>query len=244
MACELVIDKLHKTFTKQKICSYRMEATNPPESVPRTGLANTIRFAWRDEMTVIQQRDTFTRTVLMGELKLTVPDVLCLQGNILENAYDVTLFTEARCRAVMDRCVAGAKTRPLSLFTVTCLAKSNFRVVTVHMYNPHVTDAALVTFLGRYWEVTSAARHVKDSLGFWSGRRQFQVLLRPDAAAYDGCVHPPALFSLGAHRGTLFYTRQAPFCRRCRMAGHGQSECGGQQCRVCRFTEHTAKDCT
>ncbi|KAK2875286.1 hypothetical protein Q8A73_024256 [Channa argus] len=33
---------------------------------------------------------------------------------------------------------------------------------------------------GRFSDVVSAARYVRDPLGFWTGCRQFQVLLHPD----------------------------------------------------------------
>ncbi|KAK2878077.1 hypothetical protein Q8A73_017047 [Channa argus] len=41
-------------------------------------------------------------------------------------------------------------------------------------------DLALKEFFGRFSDVVSAARYVRDPLGFWTGCRQFQVLLHPD----------------------------------------------------------------
>uniref|UniRef100_A0AAY5K6P5 CCHC-type domain-containing protein n=1 Tax=Esox lucius TaxID=8010 RepID=A0AAY5K6P5_ESOLU len=108
--------------------------------------------------------------------------------------------------------------RPLSLFNVTCLAKTNFRTMNVHMYNPHVSDLAIEAFLSRFCDVTSGAKMVKDSLGFWNGRRQFQV-------------------------GMLFYARQPPFCRKCMLYGHGAANCSVQKCRFCHAEGHEAKDC-
>ncbi|XP_045569127.1 uncharacterized protein, partial [Salmo salar] len=132
-------------------------------------------------------RDSFGRTVLMGALKLRVSEVMCLQGNAMEEAYDVTLHTEA----------IGA-------------------------------------FLSRFCDVTSGARYVKDSLGFWNGRRQFQVLLRPDKGGLDGFLHPPAVFSLGSDRGMLFYTRQPPFAKDCREP---------KECHGCGSRLHLFRDC-
>lgn len=212
-------------------------------SVPRTGLKNTIRFAWKKEEDTRLPRDSFGRTVLMGALKVKVPEVMCLQGNAMEEAYDVTFHTEGMCDIIMDRAKAAAGEKPLSFFNVTCLSKTNFRTINVHMYNPHVTDIAIGAFLGRFCDVTSGARYVKDSLGFWNGRRQFQVLLRPDKEGFDGFLHPPAVFSLGSDRGMLFYTRQPPFCKKCREYGHVTAACSTGRCRFCKSGEHEAKDC-
>ncbi|KAF3845656.1 hypothetical protein F7725_002734 [Dissostichus mawsoni] len=50
-------------------------------------------------------------------------------------------------------------------------------------------------------------------MGFWTGRRQFQVLLKSEPEGVGGLKHPPASFSLGGDRGYLFYPRQPAFCR-------------------------------
>uniref|UniRef100_A0A673WIU9 CCHC-type domain-containing protein n=1 Tax=Salmo trutta TaxID=8032 RepID=A0A673WIU9_SALTR len=82
-----------------------------------------------------------------------------------------------------------------------------------------------------------------DSLGFWNGRRGFQALLREDPKGLGGYLHPPAMFSLGADRGTLFYARQPPFCRRCMAYGHTVASCSTRKCRFCGSGEHEARDC-
>uniref|UniRef100_A0AAZ3R6Q2 CCHC-type domain-containing protein n=1 Tax=Oncorhynchus tshawytscha TaxID=74940 RepID=A0AAZ3R6Q2_ONCTS len=89
----------------------------------------------------------------------------------------------------------------------------------------------------------SSARHLKDSLGFWNGRRGFQALLREDPKGHGGYLHPPAMFSLRADRGTLFYARQPPFCRRCMAYGHIFASCSTRKCRFCGSEEHEARDC-
>uniref|UniRef100_A0A673WBY2 CCHC-type domain-containing protein n=1 Tax=Salmo trutta TaxID=8032 RepID=A0A673WBY2_SALTR len=214
-----------------------MATNSSAGSVPRTGLKNTIRFAWKKEEETRMPRDSFGRAVLMGALKLRVSEVMCLQGNAMEEAYDVTLHTEGMCDVVMDRVKVAAEERPLSFFNITCLAKTNFRTINVHMYNLHVADIAIGAFLSRFCDVTSGARYVKDSLGFWNGRRQFQVLLRPDKGGFDGFLHPPAVFSLGSDRGMLFYTRQPPFCKKCREYGHVTAACSTGKCRFCKSGE-------
>ncbi|CAB1314524.1 unnamed protein product [Coregonus sp. 'balchen'] len=188
-------------------------------------------------------RETFGRTILMGVLKLEVKDVLCLQANPLEGAYDVVLHTEGKHDKVMGRVKVVEKARPMCHYEVASLARNSFRVVTVNMFNPHVKEEEVRAFLGRYMDNVSSARLLKDTLGFWNGRRSFQALLKEDPGGLGGYLHPPALFSLGADRGTLFYARQPPFCRRCMTYGHNFASCGGRKCRVCGSGAHKAKDC-
>ncbi|KAK1879961.1 Zinc finger CCHC domain containing protein 3 [Dissostichus eleginoides] len=81
-------------------------------------------------------------------------------------------------------------------------------------------------------------------MGFWTGRRQFQVLLKSEPEGVGGLKHPPASFSLGGDRGYLFYPRQPAFCRRCRQSGHTEGGCTGASCRFCGQGGHEAKNCT
>uniref|UniRef100_A0A8C7DB00 CCHC-type domain-containing protein n=1 Tax=Oncorhynchus kisutch TaxID=8019 RepID=A0A8C7DB00_ONCKI len=98
-------------------------------------------------------------------------------------------------------------------------------------------------FLGRYMDNVSSARYLRDSLGFWNGKRGFQALLRESPKSVDGYLHPPAMFSLGADRGTLYYARQPPFCRRCMAYGHTLASCSNKKCRFCGSEEHEAREC-
>jgi hypothetical protein len=68
----------------------KMERDFPRRTVPGIGIANTVRFAWRRKDTEPIGREKFSRTVLMVELKLEVQEVMCLQDNPLEKAFDVT----------------------------------------------------------------------------------------------------------------------------------------------------------
>ncbi|CAB1334198.1 unnamed protein product [Coregonus sp. 'balchen'] len=168
---------------------------------------------------------------------------MCLQANPLEGAYDVVFHTEGKHDEVMKKARKVEKARPMCHYEVTSLAKNNFRVITVNMYNPHVKDEEVRVFMGRYMDNVSSARLLKDFLGFWNGRRSFQALLREDPKGLGGYLHPPALFSLGADRGTLFYAHQPPFCRRCMAYGHNFASCGAKKCRVCGSEAHEARDC-
>ncbi|XP_064871820.1 DNA-binding protein HEXBP-like [Oncorhynchus nerka] len=101
-----------------------------------------------------------------------------------------------------------------------------------------VTDGVLT---GRYGAGEHRQGTSKTPLGFGMGG--FQALLREDPKGRGGYLHPPAMFSLGADRGTLFYARQPPFCRRCMAYGHIFASCSARKCRFCRSGEHEAKDC-
>uniref|UniRef100_A0AAZ3QKS2 CCHC-type domain-containing protein n=1 Tax=Oncorhynchus tshawytscha TaxID=74940 RepID=A0AAZ3QKS2_ONCTS len=217
------------------------QSTSGP-SVPGIGLANTVRFSWRGKEMEPWGRETFGRNILMGHLKLKVKDVLCLQGNPMEKGFDVTLYLEEKHNEIMKTVTEG-KEGPLCHYTVTSLARNNFRVVTITMYNPHVKDEEVRAFLGRYMDNVSSARYLRDSLGFWNGKRGFQALLRESPKSVDGYLHPPAMFSLGADRGTLYYARQPPFCRRCMAYGHTLASCSNKKCRFCGSEEHEAREC-
>uniref|UniRef100_A0A9J7ZNB8 CCHC-type domain-containing protein n=1 Tax=Cyprinus carpio carpio TaxID=630221 RepID=A0A9J7ZNB8_CYPCA len=60
----------------------------------------------------------------------------------------------------------------------------------------------------------------------------------------EGLMHPPAQFNIGADKGYLFYSRQPPFCRRCRRYGHNDGGCEEQRCLQCAQLGHIAKECT
>ncbi|CAB1312771.1 unnamed protein product [Coregonus sp. 'balchen'] len=209
-------------------------------AIPRIGITNAVTFAWKEKDMEPFGRETFGRTLLMGVLKLAVKDVMCLQANPLEGAYDVVLHTEGKHDEVMKKAREVEKARPMCHYEVTSLAKNNFRVITVNMYNPHVKDEEVRAFMGRYMDNVSSARLLKDSLGFWNGKRSFQDLLREDPMGLGGYLHPPALW---ADMGTLLYACQPPFCRRCMAYGHNFASCGEKKCRVCGSEAHEARDC-
>jgi hypothetical protein len=218
-------------------------ARNSTPKMSGFGIANMLRFAWRCKGMEPFGRETFARTILIGMLKLEVKDVKCLQGNPSEVSFDVTFHKEQKHDEVLKMAREAGKTKPMCNYEVTSLGKNSFRLVTVNMYNPHVTEEDVRAYLERFMDNVSSGRLQRDSLGFWNGRRGFQALLREDPYGLDGYLHPPAMFSLGADRGTLFYARQPPFCRRCMAYGHNLASCSTKKCRFCGSAEHEAKDC-
>ncbi|KAJ8364720.1 hypothetical protein SKAU_G00135510 [Synaphobranchus kaupii] len=205
-------------------------ASEREESVPKAGLRNTLRFLWKRAEGAMISREAFGRQVLMGALKQKVADVLCFQSNSLERSFDITLCTNEACKEVLEECRQQGAQKPVSSFEVMSLDRPNFRLVTLHMFNPHVTDQAVAGFLGQYAEVLTEARWVRDTLGFWTGKRQYQVLFKPvpeGVEGFEGFLHPPARFSIGADRAR----------------GHTEEGCGAKKCRRCGVVGHEVKNC-
>ncbi|MGH0192626.1 UNVERIFIED_CONTAM: hypothetical protein FKN15_020187 [Acipenser sinensis] len=151
---------------------------------------------------------------------------------------------ETSFKKFLQRCKEKEDDAPLSNFKVESLSRKNFRVVTVHMYNPHVTDSTVGLFLCRYVKVISGAKYLRDKFGIWTGKRQFQVLLNDDKSGFGGFFHPPANFSIGADRGYLLYSGQPSFCSKCQSFGHLGVDCSQERCRNCGELGHTASGCS
>ncbi|MBN3285520.1 ZCHC3 protein, partial [Polyodon spathula] len=115
--------------------------------------------------------------------------------------------------------------------------------MTVHMFNPYVSDYDVELFLSRYCSSVAGGVLLRDKNGIWTGKRQFRVDLKPDADGYDGFKHPPANFSIGPNRGYLFYSGQPQHCRKCGKFGHLAVLCDNVICRNCQGAGHEAKDC-
>ncbi|KAK2912195.1 hypothetical protein Q8A73_006311 [Channa argus] len=157
-----------------------MAFANQGRSIPQVGLRRTLRFQWMSSDREVMSRDLFCTRIIKGQLNLTVEDVFCIQWHQQATGYDVSFVSAETHQAVTARCARLANKHPLNLCEVVNMDRPNFRIISVHMFNPFMTDLALKEFFGRFSDVVSAARYVRDPLGFWTGCRQFQVLLHPD----------------------------------------------------------------
>ncbi|XP_048855973.1 uncharacterized protein LOC125723411 isoform X2 [Brienomyrus brachyistius] len=162
-----------------------------PWLVAGGGLRNTARFCWRAE----------------GE------------RNGPFRFFEVTLSTDESYTKVLERSKEGAQHPLLGRYNIEPLWWPDKRVITVHCFNPHVTAEAVSQFLTKYVDLLPGHRDIRDELGIWTGRRQFQARLRPDANGAGGFSHPPAYFTLQGNKAYLFYSGQPPFCRQCHSFG-------------------------
>ena len=208
------------------------------------GPKNTVRFHWEDAEFPVMERDHFARDVLLGFLDLRLEEVLCLQDNPREKGYDVTFYGHSRILK-MKELVGKTGLKEFPGLKITVLADMGYRKVTLHMFDPHVKMEDILDFLKCFGRVKPGnVEKVMDRTGFWTGKRTFHMILNEDPQGYDGLVHPPAFFTIGADRGYLSYYRQPPFCKKCRGSGHREKDCGeGAKCRFCSSKEHETKVC-
>lgn len=158
------------------------------------GLKNSVRFLWKERETEMMGRYEFVKGVLLKVLKVDPENCWCLQRNMAVKSFDLTCVTEC-FEEMMERCRENEDVEPLSLFEASSLACKNYKIITMHLYNPFVADEVIESFLGRYGSMLPGARHLRDSFGIWNGKRQFRVVLKEDPKGYDELCHPPAYFS-------------------------------------------------
>ncbi|XP_048855430.1 uncharacterized protein LOC125723056 [Brienomyrus brachyistius] len=182
-----------------------------PWLVAGGGLRNTARFCWRaeEEVGTFPDRLAFIREVAFKALGL---HILCVQRNGPFQFFEVTLSTDESYTKVLERSKEGAQHPLLGRYNIEPLWWPDKRVITVHCFNPHVTAEAVSQFLTKYVDLLPGHRDIRDELGIWTGRRQFQARLRPDANGAGGFSHPPAYFTLQGNKAYLFYSGQPPFC--------------------------------
>lgn len=189
------------------------------------------------------ERRDFGEKILFGGLGLSRDHLLCLQRNSKEKYYDVTFYTITKMEEVKG--LVPALTRGiLENFKLKNLCRTHERVVTVRVYNPWITEEATSFFLSRYVKVLHSLGDVRDSLGIWTGNRQFKVSLTDDPDGYDGFRHPPATFKIGNNRGYLFYAGQPLYCRQCATYGHVASVCKQVRCGNCGNLGHSRGNCS
>lgn len=208
-----------------------------------SGTKNTLRFDLINKDTAFQDRITFGRRILFDALNIQPEEVYCLQQSTANKYYDVTLTTKDRAEDVR-RNANITTNEDLKRYAVTPLYRCDYRILTVHMYNPWVSEETIRCFLGRHVKVLPGVRIIKDGLGIWTGKRQFCIKLEEDLNSKDGFRHPPAVFSIGADRDFLIYAGQTLCCRKCGGKGHDAEHCDQVRCRSCNSMGHSTRDCT
>ncbi|KAL7401365.1 hypothetical protein ABVT39_026944 [Epinephelus coioides] len=187
----------------------------------RAGLKNTLRFKWKSQNQILD-RVSFGREILFDILKMRPDDIYCLQQNKTEGFYDVSFLSNSKMQEAHDMANQEA-TSSLKNFELFSLARNNNCIITVHMYNPWVSEEAVRYFLNRFMTVLPGVNEIKDALGIWTGKRQFQVQLREDRNGCEGYLHPPASFT--------------------KLSNHWPHNERLKRCSLCNSHTHLAKDC-
>uniref|UniRef100_A0AAY4CTX1 CCHC-type domain-containing protein n=1 Tax=Denticeps clupeoides TaxID=299321 RepID=A0AAY4CTX1_9TELE len=209
-----------------------------------SGVKARKKFRWRGANPQgFPERVPFIREVLFGVLSLKASDIVCVQRNGPQRFVDVTVLADGRFTTMLEVC-REKKEEGLKNYAVEQLWWADKKIITVHIFNPFLPAETVRKFLQQYVELQPGHREMRDELGIWNGRRQFQARLRPDPSAPDGLCHPPGYFNIEGNRGYLFYPQQPPFCKLCLGRGHTADACTNMKCRNCLDKGHMAKDCT
>ena len=166
---------------------------------------NSLRFLWKNEDgEIFPELLKFNRDVLVGHFGLKIDEVRCVQRNNAQKFVDITLETEEDFCRVEEVCRMDPDAAAVKSFWVRPLWKLNYRVITVHVFNPFATEENIEAFLGRYVDVLPGSRKMRDSMGIWDGRRQFPVLLRQDPASMGSST--PRLPSASVGTEGIYFT--------------------------------------
>ncbi|KAK3566648.1 hypothetical protein QTP86_001848, partial [Hemibagrus guttatus] len=150
--------------------------------------------------------------------------LLCLQDFTAAGFLDVTFSAFSDCSAFFGKCSRRPEEEVLRGLRFVPLFAMDEDPVTVHIYNPYVTDEDIRAFLGR--------------------KRRFLVKLKVDPASPGGPLHPPGSFAIGPNRRFLHYPGQPLSCWKCFAAGHTKEACTGWRCQLCGLEEHLAAECS
>ena len=209
-------------------------------------LKNTVRIQVLQNV-VRSVKENFRREfvvvdVLKGVFNVAASSVFCLQDFTAVGFMDLTFFNLTDCVSFFESW-GKKKHKLLEGLSLHPLFAQDYLPLTIHLYNPFVEDAEVMTFLERHCEAVKGGERVRDRFGIWTGKRRFFVKLRVDSAVPGSLVHLPGSISIGPNRGFLYYPGQPVYCRRCGGEGHVKTDCIGQRCRFCGKTDHVASAC-
>lgn len=129
---------------------------------------NTLCFDLIDKDTTFQDRITFGRRVLFDILNIQPEEIYCLQQSTAKKYYDVTLITTERAED-MRRKANITTNEDLKRYAVTPLYRRDYRILTVHMYNPWVSEETIRCFLGRHVKRVTRCKNNKRWTGHMDG---------------------------------------------------------------------------
>ncbi|XP_078387188.1 uncharacterized protein LOC144668732 [Cetorhinus maximus] len=189
-------------------------------------------------------RGFFTRRILLKACGFQATEIFTLHDSRKGGYFDVTFKRVADCVRLLRVFEEKRDLPEMKILTAEphfSLPLQREREVMVHVYNPFVPVADVVTFLTRYFDKVGSGTEIRDDLGIWTGKRLFKVTLKTDGKG--AIFHPPSSFAIGGNRGYLVYAGQPKHCRSCGKAGHVAANCSASLCKICKQEGHQTKDC-
>lgn len=203
------------------------------------GMKDTIRFVIAPQHRGEKDLRFLYKNVFGPIMGISYEEYFCVQDFFSRGTADVTLDGHTACEKAYslyrskrdDPILEGIKVIPLFQFET--------KLVTVHMYNPFISQLDVENFLYKYCEKVTFKGNGQTSFGVWNGKRRFLVSFKKDA---DGdVVRPPALVFINRSRGYLFFSGMPVFCKKCNSYGHEDGGC--MKCQECPGEFHKKKDC-
>ncbi|XP_078477363.1 uncharacterized protein LOC144738246 [Lampetra planeri] len=203
---------------------------------------NCVRVSFKEDVPeeVTIDRPRFVRSVMVETLKVDPADLFCLIALPGGRAFDVSFKTSSLLQRFMTLFEEKAGERPLSLLKLQLLSELDTKVVTIFLYNEALPDHDVEVWLRQHCLVLSDSKRVQDSLGIWTGARQWRVRLRTAEGALQ---HIPSALNIGGNRGYVVYAGQPKLCRRCGGSGHLAAACEARICYRCKARDHVVTEC-
>ena len=213
-------------------------------SAPGAGMRrhHTIRFTISDDALKTLTRMDFSKKFILGATKTPANEINCLFKLPMGKGFDVSFNTHhdkakfwTRYENVKDQ---------LNGLHLEELNDAAEKVVTVRMFNETVNVEDIKKWLGRFCNVLSDLRRVRDADGIWDCSWKVRVKQHRDPQSYQGLKQIPSVIVLGENRGYIHYFGQPKLCRKCGEFGHLAEACKNIVCRKCREIGHTFEECT
>lgn len=213
-----------------------------------TQLKNTVRIEVEEEHRSLKDLRFIVGEILLGVFNLKNEEILCLQDQERRGAYTIT-FTSLHCCENIYAVLSNKELKEDRLDGLKFFLLYGLEDVplVVHLFNPFIDTADIVTFLQRYCTEVRFSHLVKGGLGHWNGKKKFFVKFRKDPDGIGGFMHPPSNFHIGRNRGYLFYPGMPLYCRNCNRFGHTRESCPDAKmtrCNKCGRPGHIAVVCT